>query len=150
MSLGRKSETEIYNYCIENDCIALGWGKDIKYKNGDSKKEIEDKVRKFYKNIGNDFNQTDVQQINQFINSVKIEDVILVPSGIKRIRAIGIVEGDYEYRNLPEIEYHHYRSVKWLYSDEEGLIPVERLIRERGFRERRWKKLYMVPLYLQF
>lgn len=62
-----------------------------------------------------------------FRNEVQIGDVIIVGKGLNLFRAIGVVEGDYEY--VPDKdsgEYSHRRRVNWLWHDNDGL-PIHQI-----------------------
>ena len=54
MSLGstlKIGEEDIYKYCIDNKCVALGWGGNIDYKECIDKEEV---YKKFYSCNGED------------------------------------------------------------------------------------------------
>lgn len=54
---------------------------------------------------------------------MQIGDVIVVSKGLSLFRAIGVVEGDYEYAPRADGQYSHRRKVRWLWHDEDG-VPV--------------------------
>ncbi|WP_323992667.1 AAA family ATPase [Nguyenibacter sp. L1] len=62
-----------------------------------------------------------VQSPDVFRNQLEIGDVLIVAKGNHRFRAIGVVEGDYEYAPRPDGRYCHRRKVNWLWHDKEGL-----------------------------
>lgn len=62
-----------------------------------------------------------VQSPDVFRNQLEIGDILIVAKGNHRFRAIGIVEGDYEYAPRPDGRYCHRRKVNWLWHDKEGL-----------------------------
>lgn len=62
-----------------------------------------------------------VQSPDVFRNLLEIGDILIASKGNRRFRAIGIVEGDYEYAPRPDGQYCHRRKVKWLWHDKEGL-----------------------------
>jgi len=126
VSLGNSQLTEgelIYNYCMEHNCIAIGWGRDVDYTGVKNRQEIHNKyVDAGYVAEANDFN---VSAVERLILWMKKGDIVFISNGSKTLRAIGIVDGDYEY--IPEekgvFRYSHYRKVKWLYKDLD--IPVK-------------------------
>ncbi|MBB6425778.1 AAA family ATPase [Sphingopyxis sp. JAI128] len=65
-----------------------------------------------------------------FRNWMRKDDLIIVSKGNSLFRAIGVVEGDYEYRPRPEGSYAHRRKVKWLWTDREG-VPVSEIYRRK-------------------
>ena len=66
-------------------------------------------------------NKGSVQSPDVFRNQLEVGDVLIVAKGNHRFRAIGIVEGDYEYVPRPDGRYCHRRNVNWLWHDKEGL-----------------------------
>lgn len=62
-----------------------------------------------------------VQSPDVFRNQLQIGDVLVIAKGNHKFRAIGIVEGDYEYAPRPDGKYCHRRKVSWLWSNEDGL-----------------------------
>ncbi len=116
VSLGRAGTDEaekIYKYCIENDCIVIGWGEYIDFKDVSS----EDDVRPFLlKNeIKSSYAVTAIKCIKFWL---KKGDMIFVSNGTTKIKAIGIVDGDYYFnQNIFGNDYHQFRKVKWLLKD---------------------------------
>lgn len=72
-----------------------------------------------------------VESTNLFRNELQRGDVLVVSRGRKKFRAIGIVEGDYEFAPREIAGYHHRRKVNWLWHDPEGL-PAS-MLRDRQF-----------------
>lgn len=138
MSLGNtlKKEQNIYQYCIDNDCIALGWGGDINYLNVKSKDEIKEKFEQkhgkmdypngLYSEENSPFHIT---AINFFILNMKIGDYVLISEGNKRLKAIGVITGDYIYNADVDISYHQFRPVHWLAKNLN--LPVEKVLRKK-------------------
>ena len=67
-----------------------------------------------------------VQCTDMFRNEVVEGDVLIVSKGRSQFRAIGIVEGEYEYAPRDDEHYCHRRKVKWLWSTSDAL-PVEEI-----------------------
>jgi hypothetical protein len=67
-----------------------------------------------------------VKSPDRFRNQLKNGDIIVASKGLNAFRAIGIVEGDYEYAPRPDGRYSHRRKVSWLWSDPDG-VPVGEL-----------------------
>jgi 5-methylcytosine-specific restriction protein B len=72
-----------------------------------------------------------VESTNLFRNVVKRGDVLVISRGRSKFRAIGIVEGDYEYVPRETSGYNHRRKVNWLWQDPEGLPSS--MLRDRQF-----------------
>ncbi|PFM64782.1 hypothetical protein COJ48_09095 [Bacillus cereus] len=129
MSLGGIQEEDgedIYNYCIEHNCVALGWGGNIDYEGCPDRQDVYEKFSSC--NAGDDrvFN---VDAINRFKNWMKKDDIIFISEGNHKIRAIAKVIGDYNYVEDSEIRYKHFREVEWLYYGE--TIGVDQILKEK-------------------
>jgi 5-methylcytosine-specific restriction endonuclease McrBC GTP-binding regulatory subunit McrB len=113
----------IYNYCKENSCIAIGWGgDDVDYSGVKDRKEIKTRFEEAGYDSKDVFNINAIERLALWI---KPSDIIFVSHGNKILKAVGIVEGDYEHRSnssLPFSGYNHFRKVKWLITD--ARIPV--------------------------
>ncbi len=124
ISLGNSQSPEdndIYKYCIENNCVALGWGENLDYTGASSKVEI----RKIFESLEGykskkDFN---VDAMYRFMIWMKKGQLVFIPNGNKKLRAIGVVDGDYQYNPEAPIRYSQFRPVKWLHVDLD--IPIK-------------------------
>ena len=116
MSLGEKgkNDTEIFDYCFENNVVALGWG------------GVNDfskcKTREDFRAKDSTWGATAVEIFKEWMQN---GDVILISDGTKAVKAIAQIVGDYEYHNDCPIDMCQYRRVKWLYSGES--IPISKL-----------------------
>jgi 5-methylcytosine-specific restriction enzyme B len=116
MSLGDindSSEGNIFNYCIENSVIAMGYGWEIDYSGCKDKPAIEKKFRAKYPKE----TSFAIDAIERFKNWMKKDDIVIISNGNTKARAIGRVKGDYYYNPGSPIDYRHFREVEWLYSD---------------------------------
>ena len=121
LSLGEASnpdDREIYEYCRDNDVIAIGFGDDTDF-SGLSESEITEKCEELELSHGA------AQRLNYFVHYLKKGNYVLVSNGNKYIRCLGKVTGDYEFVEDSAIPYHHFRNVEWLFVDEN--IPIEEL-----------------------
>ncbi|MDZ4567228.1 McrB family protein [Bacillus cereus] len=147
MSLGGIQEEDgedIYNYCIDNNCVALGWGGNIDYKGCLDRQDVHEK---FYScNTGDDrvFN---VDAINRFKNWMKKDDIIFISQGNHKIRAIAKVIGEYNYIEDSEIRYKHFREVEWLYYGE--TIGVDQILKEKVLSQQAIYQLGKMDLNMQ-
>lgn len=73
-----------------------------------------------------------VKSPDRFRNQLKIGDIIVASKGLNAFRAIGVVEGEYEYAPRPDGKYTHRRKVAWLWSDPDG-VPVSELSPDTRF-----------------
>jgi len=69
------------------------------------------------------FQMGDVKSPDRFRNQLAQGDVVVVSKGLNSFRAIGLVEGGYEYAPRDHGKYSHRRRVRWLWHDPEG-VPV--------------------------
>ncbi len=109
MSLGNtlEKEDDIYNYCIENDVVSLGWAnKDF------SKCESSQD----FKNLDDSWGAT---ALERFVKWMDIGDIIIISNGNRKFRAIAQVESNYYYDKNTPISHTHFRKVKWLYHGED-------------------------------
>lgn len=86
--------------CLKNGWIRIGW-------DGYGNVENFDEFDNFY------LNPTGKSILSAFQNKMKIGDIVLSCWSSKEIDAVGIVTGDYEYRETVS-GYRRYRTVKWI------------------------------------
>lgn len=117
MSLGNtqnEEDNEVYDYCIQNNCITIGFGKGLDF-TGKDEKELR---------IFGQENQLDtfpINAMNLFCNYLKIGNYVVISNGNNYIRAIGKVIGDYEFiEDSPfpnNSDWKHFRNVEWIFTD---------------------------------
>ncbi|MBT5469708.1 MAG: hypothetical protein HOK41_03805, partial [Nitrospina sp.] len=128
MSLGNTlipDQAFIYDDCIKNNYILLGYGEGLDFSECNNREEVRDKLRGNNPDIkDNDYHITSV---NIFKNKVKIDDLVIISDGNRKFRAIGQIVGDYQF--FSESEYGQMRPVKWLAIFDESL-PREKIIKK--------------------
>lgn len=121
ISLGNSNKEDdqaIYEYCIKNNCIALGYGGETDFTGLD-----EEQIIKKCKELGKEsFTE---QAVNRFIHYLKVGNYVLVSNGNRYVRAIGRVAGAYKYDPNTSIRYRHFRPVEWLLVDQD--VPITEL-----------------------
>ena len=122
MSLGNtrdENDNEIYDYCIENNYVTIGFGEQLDFTGKD-----ETQLRTFGKE--NNLEAFPIQAMNLFSNFLKIGNYVVISFGNKYVRAIGRIIGDYEFiedSKLPNnLHYKHFRKVQWIFTDKK--IPA--------------------------
>ncbi|BDQ01554.1 AAA family ATPase [Ignavibacterium sp.] len=123
MSLGGKNNPHIHNWCIQNNYAAVGWGRKNNYSDFigiTDWKNFRDKFKEMYPELY-EKSRFNVQAIYTFIN-MKKGDIVLATKGNHKIDAIGIVDGDYEFREDSQIEFCHLRKVNWVLKDLNGSV----------------------------
>lgn len=137
MSLGEKGyDDDIYRYCVDNNCVALGWGGDIDYKNCESMEEIIKEYFNVYTDAGE--NTFQVEAIKRFKLWMKEDDIVIISDGNKMAKAIGRITSGYRYEENTEINYKHFRNVEWLYVGES--IEVNKILVSKRFSQ---QSIYM-------
>ncbi len=129
MSLGNVNiaeETAIYEGCIEDGVLRLGWGEGLDFA-GQSAREQVYQYLKDHSTVekSNDYNVT---AMHLFKNEMKRGDIVIVADGVSKFRAIGEIVGDYEFD--PDHEWGQKREVKWLRVFDTSL-PAEQILKKR-------------------
>ncbi len=118
ISLGDTSnpdDDQIYEWCIKNGYIGLGWGDTIDF-TGKTEHDIQLMVPSLLDPFGG-------RSVKYFIHYLKEGDYVIVSYGNKAFRAIGKVIGNYEFKNVEGLHVHQFRKVEWLLKDIE--LPCE-------------------------
>ncbi len=121
-------ENEIFNECIDNNYVLLGWGDDIDFSNCSNRREVVAKIEQSHNiSLADDPNNYKATAVNTFKNAVSIGDLVIISDGNHKFRAIAEVTDDYEFLDTKERSgFQQLRKVKWLriYSPS---LPKERL-----------------------
>ncbi len=131
LSLGdsKGNEGHIYDECIANNYVLMNWGEEIDFSGLETKDAIKQHLDMHQKDP-QDKNDYEAGTLNRFINVMKKGDLIIVPDGNSKFRAIAEVVGDYEYLSTDEREgYQQLRRVNWL-SHYSPSLPRERLFKK--------------------
>lgn len=125
LSLGNtldSADDEVYDYCIENNCISIGFGGGVNY-SARSEKDIREM------GAAAGLGSYDVTAINMFANHLEPGSIVVVSKGNRYVRAIGRITGDYEFREdspfVNNMHWRHFRSVEWIYHGND--IPAKQL-----------------------
>ena len=106
----------------DNDLIAIGWdnlGDLSKFK---SKQEIFEKL-KDERSENDPDPRNDALCCYDFVNSMKVNDIVFVKKGTSKLVAYGKIIGDYKHdENLSE--YRNIRSVEWINIKENDIDPI--------------------------
>ena len=111
------ADQDIYDYCVENGVISIGFGDGIDFSNKDES-QVNEAYTEKYKDNG-----YGAQAINFFKNYLKVGNYVVVSKGNYYVRAIGKVKGEYFYDPKTTIRHKHFRKVEWLFKDQE--IPIQ-------------------------
>jgi len=115
MSLGnRNDENYVYEECIAEGRILLGWGSGIDFSAVRTKQDI---ITAFH-DKGIIYTKTDypVTAVNAFVLGMQIGDLVVVSDGNSKFRAIGQITGGYAFlsREQQDDEFTQSRTVRWL------------------------------------
>ncbi len=135
MSLGNTlaSDAYIYDECIENNYILLGYGGDTDFAGCKSRHEVFERSRK--SGSPDEEGSYAITAVTNFLLKMKKGDLVVVSDGNTKFRAIAEVTGDYrqiarEPQGDGDDKYGQCRSVKWLrvYSPS---LPYDQLMRNQ-------------------
>ncbi|MGE1217193.1 AAA family ATPase [Bacillus toyonensis] len=147
MSLGDSTAgTDIFEYCINEGVLALGYGGNVDYSDCNDRVSINKLVNTKYD--GDDNPDVVKRFMNYFKHRLKIDDIVLVSDGNHKIRAVGRVTGEYKYNPDTEISYNHFRSVKWLYSGES--LSVSQFLNEKILSQQTIYQFNKLDLNIQY
>ncbi|MRT12766.1 AAA domain-containing protein [Enterobacteriaceae bacterium RIT711] len=116
MSLGNTmgGEEDVYEDCLANNYVLLGWGEDIDFSNCSTYESVKAQIASEKQSLEGTSNYMGVA-VNTFKNIIKVGDLVIVSDGNHKFRAIAEITGEYSYLPNDEREYYHQmRSVKWL------------------------------------
>lgn len=116
MSLGNTQgpDAMVYDECIENNYVLLGYGWDVDFSGVSNRKGV---IEKLHERYPEDNLEYAVSACNAFVNTMKPGDLIIVSDGNHKFRAIGEVTGEYRFLSLEEdreVMYQQCRNVDWI------------------------------------
>lgn len=120
VSLGGYSEQHIFERCIQNGEIAVGWL-------GDDNLEEEGRegIAELFAKDGRGDSTNSINSVNYLVNDIKDGDYVAVLKNQREIRAIGVVTGPYSYKNDEYgSEYPHTRPVEWLDTEDHEIYDM--------------------------
>ncbi|MDC9521708.1 AAA family ATPase [Pseudoalteromonas sp. Angola-31] len=112
ISIDGVKPSTIKNYCFKNEVAAIGWGH-----TGDmAQDERSPEENAYFEGLTSQNKNT----ITQFCSAINEGDLLLCISSAKTIQAVGVVKGDYEYKEQGILDRHDFRHtlpVEWLKTD---------------------------------
>jgi len=118
---GTDAGNDVYEYCIENNVIAISYGDPIDLTSATTIDQVRETL------VSTRIAREHYQYLERFRCDLREGDIIVVPETNDSIRAIGRVTGGYHYDLDAPFNYAHTRPVQWLHNDVS--IPVELLYR---------------------
>lgn len=131
MSLGAAATAQgaaVFEYCLQNRCVLLGWGQDIDFSDCPDKAAIEKKIELDEPTLKKPTSHA--WFVDYFKHEMKPGDLILVSQGNSLFRAIAEVTGEYEFAD--DAPFHQMRAVRWLAIFEGGTPADEVYKKEVG------------------
>ncbi|QSX31860.1 AAA family ATPase [Shewanella cyperi] len=117
MSLGNTqgSDASIYDDCIAENSIRLGYGYDLDFTGCQNRRDIEDRFVEKNTELSGPYDYR-ATSVTAFVTQMKKGDLVIVSDGNFKFRAIGEITGDYQYKPNAEYDgdYSQLRQVKWL------------------------------------
>ncbi|MFS1934397.1 AAA family ATPase [Vibrio splendidus] len=130
MSLGdiAGDDAFIYQQCIDNSCVLLGYGYDIDFSHANDRKQVAQTYRSNGVEIENESYDYQVTSVNKFKNEMSVGDLIVVSDGNRKFRAIAEITSDYYFDNssVDDVSYSQARKVTW-HRVYEPSLPVDEL-----------------------
>jgi len=133
MSLGNTyigEEDSVYDYCIENEVILLGYGDDVDFSSCKNTTQVYEEYKKAYEGVKpKDFA---IQVVNTLVNKVNKGDLVIISDGNHKFRAIAEITGDYYCLTQEQSEASYFqqaRAVKWLLTYDQSR-PKEELFKK--------------------
>lgn len=128
ISLGDSQNSEdeyLFDYCIENNKILLGFGEGIDFNGCKNREEIAKKLKDTEKY------SYPPSAINTLKNKMKIGDIVLVSYGNRKLRSIAKITGEYQHLEDDNLKtYVQSRDVEWLLVPEEP-FSYEKILKKQ-------------------
>lgn len=143
VSLGDTSKAEgkeVYDYCINNNVISIGFGEGIDF-TGKDEEEVNELIN------DNKIDPYSAKAINYFKNYLQVGNYVIISNGNLYIRALGRVTGKYIFEKEAGIGHNHFRSVEWIFKDVE--IPVNEFYQKNLSQQTiyKLKKEFIIPTF---
>lgn len=112
---GRGSKGHEERDVLENNVITVGWYSELNLSQIKEKDELFEYIKKMMPSENEKYSIQGISQVRSFIYEIKKGDIVILPllSKYTKFVAIGVVTGDYEYRDIAQY-VKHTRNVKWL------------------------------------
>ncbi|GAB3517027.1 AAA family ATPase [Photobacterium alginatilyticum] len=133
MSLGDTSGDDafIYQQCVDNGYVLLGYGYDIDFSKAINRKEVIKAYRNDGVTIEKESSDYKVTSVNNFKNEMSIGDLIVVSDGNRKFRAIAEITSDYYFDDslVADVSYSQARKVTW-HRVYEPSLPIDELFKK--------------------
>lgn len=118
MSLGNTlgDDAGIYDECIANSYVLLGYGGAVDFKGCSSRAEVQARFEQAGIKPENPQTDYSITSVATFVVRMKVGDLLVISDGNFKFRAIGEITGGYAFKQHTDYEdgYAQMRPVKWL------------------------------------
>ena len=130
MGLGNPAVQEqhgIFDECIENRYVLLGYGGDVDWSEDRFDKHQEILARWQEDDPDANGHDPNVKFMGQFRAKMNEGDLVIVPKGLDQFRAVGEVTGPYQFVPRDDGSYPHRRAVHWRWHDAGEGMPISEI-----------------------
>ena len=107
-------DESIFQYCIDNNCVAINWGDEIDISDCNTQEEIANKIPENFESRKQCISQLNLFKlwIDKDIKNGK-DVIVVIPGSINTIKGIAKIAGNYYFNSEPE-NGHQQRKVEWI------------------------------------
>ncbi len=116
VSLGPAHEQWVFDRCMANNEIAVGWLEGINLSDADNE-SLDELFKEHHPGASK-------KSVDYLVNGIRPGDYVAVFGSLRTIRAIGVITGDYTFKGNEYDHYHHTRPVEWLDRREHDIVEM--------------------------
>ena len=107
-------DESIFQYCIDNNCVAINWGDEIDISDCNTQEEIANKIPETFESRKQCISQLNLFKlwIDKDIKNGK-DVIVVIPGSINTIKGIAKIAGNYYFNSETE-NGHQQRKVEWI------------------------------------
>ena len=107
-------DESIFQYCIDNNCVAINWGDEIDISDCNTQEEIANKMPETFESRKQCISQLNLFKlwIDKDIKNGK-DVIVVIPGSINTIKGIAKIAGNYYFNSETE-NGHQQRKVEWI------------------------------------
>ncbi|PHO01886.1 hypothetical protein CSC82_21275 [Rhodobacteraceae bacterium 4F10] len=122
-----EEKDDIREACFDGGFVAIGYGENIDWSDElfRSRAEILKRLQQVTGMENATGHDATVKSVQRLRNDMRTGDIVIASKGNKKVRAIGVVTGDYYFEQGEDVEYPQRRHVDWRWvADESDEIDV--------------------------
>ena len=107
-------DESIFQYCIDNNCVAINWGDEIDISDCNTQEEIANKIPENFESRKQCISQLNLFKlwIDKDLKNGK-DVIVVIPGSINTIKGIAKITGNYYFNSETE-NGHQQRKVEWI------------------------------------